>query len=124
MTKFACLLLLIALTFSPLTAADFFIAACTVSPTYAQFTVNTYQDTRGAFRVLAGVVPRLPGNNLRAGVYRFAIYFNRQGLAGIQYRLQTGEVYELTIRRYDYMCGSIVVNPPRRGRAFNQVATR
>lgn len=126
MNKFACLLLLIALTFSPLAANSptFYMAACTFSQRYALFTVNVYANTRGAFRVLAGVVPRLPGNNLREGIYRFPVYFNRQGFAGIEYRFQTGEVHQLTIQRDRGYCGSIVVNPPRRGRAFNQVATR
>ena len=96
---------------TPLTATDFFIAACTVNSRDAQFTVNTYQNTTGVLRVTAGTARRLTGNNLRTGVYRFLVNFNVSGQAGIRYRLSNGTVYALTVSRWDYGCGSIIVTP-------------
>lgn len=128
MRKLAILALVTALAvalITPLTATDFFIAACTVNSRQAQFTVNTYQNTTGVLTVTAGTASRLPGNNLRAGVYRFPVTFNANGQAGIRYRLSDGTEYALTVSRWDYGCGSVIVTPrPTRQPVWLSIGTR
>lgn len=110
---------------APLTATDFFIAACTMNRKQAQFTINTYQNTRGVLTATAGNIIRSPGNNLRAGVYRFLVNFNASGQVGIRYRLSNGTEYALTVSRWDYGCGSIIVTPrPARQPVRLSIGTR
>jgi len=107
-----CLVIVLAAALiAPLAATDFFVAACTMNRKQAQFTINTYQNTRGVLTATAGNIIRSPGNNLRTGVYRFLVNFNVSGQAGIRYRLSNGTVYALTVSRWDYGCGSIIVTP-------------